>query len=101
MSIGVHGLGQGCALCPDCAGHGIVTLSSGNGWSVTEPWVELGGECSINCFKMGYMQMSSALNLSTGARSTELPRFLPQNDRESFLLIRRGNGMAPSVQNIR
>lgn len=89
MSVGVRGMGQCCALCLDCAGHRIVTLSGGNGRSVTEPREELGGECNIDCFKMGYMQMSPALNLSTGARSMELPCFLPQNDNKSFCSLER------------
>lgn len=84
MSVGVHGMEQCCALCLDCAGHRPVTLSGGNGSSVTEPWLEPGGECNTNYFTMGYMQISPALNLSTGERSTELPCFFPQNDKKSF-----------------
>uniref|UniRef100_A0A8D1B6M0 Oxysterol-binding protein n=1 Tax=Sus scrofa TaxID=9823 RepID=A0A8D1B6M0_PIG len=55
MSIGVHNIGQGCVSCLDYDEHYILTFPNGYGRSIlTVPWVELGGECSINCSKTGY-----------------------------------------------
>ncbi|EHB09895.1 Oxysterol-binding protein-related protein 9 [Heterocephalus glaber] len=55
MSFGVHNIGQGCVLCLDYDEHYILTFPNGYGRSIlTVPWVELGGECSINCSKTGY-----------------------------------------------
>ncbi|XP_041417403.1 oxysterol-binding protein-related protein 9 isoform X5 [Xenopus laevis] len=55
MSIGVHNIGQGCVSCLDYDEHYILTFPNGYGRSIlTVPWVELGGECTINCSKTGY-----------------------------------------------
>ncbi|XP_038615943.1 oxysterol-binding protein-related protein 9 isoform X4 [Tachyglossus aculeatus] len=55
MSIGVHNIGQGCVSCLDHDEHYILTFPNGYGRSIlTVPWVELGGECTINCPKTGY-----------------------------------------------
>uniref|UniRef100_A0A6I8PGU7 Oxysterol-binding protein n=1 Tax=Ornithorhynchus anatinus TaxID=9258 RepID=A0A6I8PGU7_ORNAN len=55
MSIGVHNIGQGCVSCLDHDEHYILTFPNGYGRSIlTVPWVELGGECAINCPKTGY-----------------------------------------------
>ncbi|NXQ93346.1 OSBL9 protein, partial [Sagittarius serpentarius] len=60
MSIGVHNIGQGCVTCLDYDEHYILTFPNGYGRQVnvlsilTVPWIELGGECSINCSKTGY-----------------------------------------------
>ncbi|XP_063795616.1 oxysterol-binding protein-related protein 9 isoform X2 [Pseudophryne corroboree] len=55
MSIGVHNIGQGCVTCLDYDEHYILTFPNGYGRSIlTVPWVELGGECNINCSKTGY-----------------------------------------------
>ncbi|XP_067323986.1 oxysterol-binding protein-related protein 9 isoform X5 [Anolis sagrei] len=55
MSIGVHNIGQGCVSCLDYDEHYILTFPNGYGRSIlTVPWIELGGECSINCSKTGY-----------------------------------------------
>ncbi|XP_050756998.1 oxysterol-binding protein-related protein 9 isoform X2 [Gymnogyps californianus] len=55
MSIGVHNIGQGCVTCLDYDEHYILTFPNGYGRSIlTVPWIELGGECSINCSKTGY-----------------------------------------------
>ncbi|RLW05777.1 hypothetical protein DV515_00004744 [Chloebia gouldiae] len=69
MSIGVHNIGQGCVTCLDHDEHYILTFPNGYGRQVnaligafifnalsilTVPWIELGGECSINCSKTGY-----------------------------------------------
>uniref|UniRef100_A0A2K5N8D7 Oxysterol-binding protein n=1 Tax=Cercocebus atys TaxID=9531 RepID=A0A2K5N8D7_CERAT len=55
MSIGVHNIGQGCVSCLDYDEHYILTFPNGYGRSIlTVPWVELGGECNINCSKTGY-----------------------------------------------
>ncbi|XP_064415871.1 oxysterol-binding protein-related protein 9 isoform X5 [Latimeria chalumnae] len=55
MSIGVHNIGQGCVSCLEYDEHYILTFPNGYGRSIlTVPWVELGGECNINCSKTGY-----------------------------------------------
>uniref|UniRef100_A0A2K6P4M2 Oxysterol-binding protein n=1 Tax=Rhinopithecus roxellana TaxID=61622 RepID=A0A2K6P4M2_RHIRO len=55
MSIGVHNIGQGCVSCLDYDEHYILTFPNGYGRSIlTVPWVELGGECNINCSKTDY-----------------------------------------------
>ncbi|XP_075280621.1 oxysterol-binding protein-related protein 9 isoform X4 [Opisthocomus hoazin] len=55
MSVGVHNIGQGCVTCLDYDEHYILTFPNGYGRSIlTVPWIELGGECSINCSKTGY-----------------------------------------------
>ncbi|NWQ81897.1 OSBL9 protein, partial [Columbina picui] len=63
MSIGVHNIGQGCVTCLDYDEHYILTFPNGYGRQtylyncrsiLTVPWIELGGECSINCSKTGY-----------------------------------------------
>uniref|UniRef100_A0A2K5SEC5 Oxysterol-binding protein n=1 Tax=Cebus imitator TaxID=2715852 RepID=A0A2K5SEC5_CEBIM len=49
MSIG------GCVSCLDYDEHYILTFPNGYGRSIlTVPWVELGGDCNINCSKTGY-----------------------------------------------
>uniref|UniRef100_A0A8C2V9N2 Oxysterol-binding protein n=1 Tax=Chinchilla lanigera TaxID=34839 RepID=A0A8C2V9N2_CHILA len=54
MSVGVHSIGQGCVLCLDYYEHYILTFPNGYRRSLlTMPWVELGGECSINCSETG------------------------------------------------
>uniref|UniRef100_A0A8C9DWE9 Uncharacterized protein n=1 Tax=Phocoena sinus TaxID=42100 RepID=A0A8C9DWE9_PHOSS len=55
MSTGVYNIGQGCVSCLDHDEHYILTFPNGYGRSIlTVPWVELGGECNINCSKTGY-----------------------------------------------
>uniref|UniRef100_A0A5K1VHE8 Oxysterol-binding protein n=1 Tax=Callithrix jacchus TaxID=9483 RepID=A0A5K1VHE8_CALJA len=71
MSIGVHNIGQGCVSCLDYDEHYILTFPNGYGRSIlTVPWVELGGECNINCSKTGYSVF-----------------FLSPNDKKSFCSI--------------
>lgn len=88
-------LGVNCraALCRDYAEHYILTFPSGYGKSILAvPWVELRGECNINCSKMGYMQISSsALNLLMEARSTESLLSLFSPNKKPFCSF-EGNG---------
>ena len=48
-------LSTGCVSCLEHDEHYILTFPNGYGRSIlTVPWVELGGECNINCSKTGY-----------------------------------------------
>lgn len=55
MLIGVYNIGQGCVLCLDYDEYYIFIFFNGYGRFIFIVfWVELGGECNINCFKIGY-----------------------------------------------
>ncbi|XP_027694056.1 oxysterol-binding protein-related protein 9 isoform X2 [Vombatus ursinus] len=90
MSIGVHNIGQGCVSCLDYDEHYILTFPNGYGRSIlTVPWVELGGECSINCSKTGY---SANIIFHTkpfygGKKHRIAAEIFPPNDKKSFCSI--------------
>lgn len=74
MSIEVHNIGQGCVSCLDYDEHYVLTFPNDYGRSIlTVPWVELRGECYINCSKQARVQISSStLNPSMRPRSPKL-----------------------------
>ncbi|KAM9004012.1 oxysterol-binding protein-related protein 9 isoform X2 [Sarcophilus harrisii] len=90
MSIGVHNIGQGCVSCLDHDEHYILTFPNGYGRSIlTVPWVELGGECTINCSKTGY---SANIVFHTkpfygGKKHRITAEIFPPNDKKSFCSI--------------
>ncbi|XP_072505536.1 oxysterol-binding protein-related protein 9 isoform X5 [Notamacropus eugenii] len=90
MSIGVHNIGQGCVSCLEYDEHYILTFPNGYGRSIlTVPWVELGGECSINCSKTGY---SANIIFHTkpfygGKKHRITAEIFPPNDKKSFCSI--------------
>ncbi|XP_051855666.1 oxysterol-binding protein-related protein 9 isoform X2 [Antechinus flavipes] len=90
MSIGVHNIGQGCVSCLDYDEHYILTFPNGYGRSIlTVPWVELGGECTINCSKTGY---SANIVFHTkpfygGKKHRITAEIFPPNDKKSFCSI--------------
>ncbi|XP_009248335.2 oxysterol-binding protein-related protein 9 isoform X7 [Pongo abelii] len=90
MSIGVHNIGQGCVSCLDYDEHYILTFPNGYGRSIlTVPWVELGGECNINCSKTGY---SANIIFHTkpfygGKKHRITAEIFSPNDKKSFCSI--------------
>uniref|UniRef100_A0A4W5QGD9 Oxysterol-binding protein n=1 Tax=Hucho hucho TaxID=62062 RepID=A0A4W5QGD9_9TELE len=90
MSIGVHNIGQGCVSCLEHDEHYILTFPNGYGRSIlTVPWVELGGECNINCSKTGY---SASIVFHTkpfygGKKHRITADIFPPNDKKSFCSI--------------
>uniref|UniRef100_A0A2I3G1Z6 Oxysterol-binding protein n=1 Tax=Nomascus leucogenys TaxID=61853 RepID=A0A2I3G1Z6_NOMLE len=90
MSTGVHNIGQGCVSCLDYDEHYILTFPNGYGRSIlTVPWVELGGECNINCSKTGY---SANIIFQTkpfygGKKHRITAEVFSPNDRKSFCSI--------------
>ncbi|KAM3915317.1 oxysterol-binding protein-related protein 9 isoform 4-T4 [Leptodactylus fuscus] len=90
MSIGVHNIGQGCVSCLDYDEHYILTFPNGYGRSIlTVPWVELGGECNINCSKTGY---SAIITFHTkpfygGKKHRVTAEIYPPNDKKSICSI--------------
>ncbi|KAM5323405.1 oxysterol-binding protein-related protein 9 isoform 4-T4 [Glossophaga mutica] len=90
MSIGVHNIGQGCVSCLDHDEHYILTFPNGYGRSIlTVPWVELGGECSINCSKTGY---SANIVFHTkpfygGKKHRITAEIFSPNDKKSFCSV--------------
>uniref|UniRef100_A0A8C5R9G2 Oxysterol-binding protein n=1 Tax=Leptobrachium leishanense TaxID=445787 RepID=A0A8C5R9G2_9ANUR len=90
MSIGVHNIGQGCVSCLDYDEHYILTFPNGYGRSIlTVPWVELGGECNINCSKTGY---SATITFHTkpfygGKKHRVTAEIYPPNEKKSFCSI--------------
>ncbi|XP_073499586.1 oxysterol-binding protein-related protein 9 isoform X2 [Phyllobates terribilis] len=90
MSIGVHNIGQGCVTCLDYDEHYILTFPNGYGRSIlTVPWVELGGECNINCSKTGY---SATISFHTkpfygGKKHRITAEIYPPNDRKSICSV--------------
>ncbi|XP_056388230.1 oxysterol-binding protein-related protein 9 isoform X4 [Hyla sarda] len=90
MSIGVHNIGQGCVSCLDYDEHYILTFPNGYGRSIlTVPWVELGGECNINCSKTGY---SATITFHTkpfygGKKHRVTAEIYPPNDKKSFCSV--------------
>ncbi|KAM7098821.1 oxysterol-binding protein-related protein 9 isoform 9-T10 [Molossus nigricans] len=90
MSIGVHNIGQGCVSCLDHDEHYILTFPNGYGRSIlTVPWVELGGECNINCSKTGY---SANIIFHTkpfygGKKHRITAEIFSPNDKKSFCSI--------------
>ncbi|KAK1340005.1 hypothetical protein QTO34_018569 [Cnephaeus nilssonii] len=107
MSIGVHNIGQGCVSCLDHDEHYILTFPNGYGRQVelhpflliskqqtllsilTVPWVELGGECNINCSKTGY---SANIVFHTkpfygGKKHRITAEIFSPNDKKSFCSI--------------
>uniref|UniRef100_A0A8D2D4P4 Oxysterol-binding protein n=1 Tax=Sciurus vulgaris TaxID=55149 RepID=A0A8D2D4P4_SCIVU len=90
MSIGVHTIGQGCVSCLDYDEHYILTFPNGYGRSIlTVPWVELGGECNINCSKTGY---SANIVFHTkpfygGKKHRITTEIFSPNDKKSFCSI--------------
>ncbi|KAF6345255.1 oxysterol binding protein like 9 [Rhinolophus ferrumequinum] len=90
MSIGVHNIGQGCVSCLDYDEHYILTFPNGYGRSIlTVPWVELGGECSINCSKTGY---SANIVFHTkpfygGKKHRVTAEIFSPNDKKSFCSV--------------
>nr|KAF6383090.1 oxysterol binding protein like 9 [Pipistrellus kuhlii] len=90
MSIGVHNIGQGCVSCLDHDEHYILTFPNGYGRSIlTVPWVELGGECNINCSKTGY---SANIVFHTkpfygGKKHRITAEIFSPNDKKSFCSI--------------
>ncbi|KAM5266244.1 oxysterol-binding protein-related protein 9 isoform 8-T8 [Hipposideros larvatus] len=90
MSIGVHNIGQGCVSCLDYDEHYILTFPNGYGRSIlTVPWVELGGECSINCSKTGY---SANIVFHTkpfygGKKHRITAEIFSPNDKKSFCSV--------------
>uniref|UniRef100_A0A674E6Z7 Oxysterol-binding protein n=1 Tax=Salmo trutta TaxID=8032 RepID=A0A674E6Z7_SALTR len=90
MSIGVHNIGQGCVSCLEHDEHYILTFPNGYGRSIlTVPWVELGGECNINCSKTGY---SASIVFHTkpfygGKKHRITAEIFPPNDKKSFCSI--------------
>uniref|UniRef100_A0A673YS55 Oxysterol-binding protein n=1 Tax=Salmo trutta TaxID=8032 RepID=A0A673YS55_SALTR len=90
MSIGVHNIGQGCVSCLEHDEHYILTFPNGYGRSIlTVPWVELGGECNINCSKTGY---SASIMFHTkpfygGKKHRITAEIFPPNDKKSFCSI--------------
>lgn len=90
MSIGVHNIGQGCVSCLEHDEHYILTFPNGYGRSIlTVPWVELGGECSINCSKTGY---SANIVFHTkpfygGKKHRITAEIFSPNDKKSFCSI--------------
>ncbi|XP_063057968.1 oxysterol-binding protein-related protein 9 isoform X2 [Engraulis encrasicolus] len=90
MSIGVHNIGQGCVSCLEHDEHYILTFPNGYGRSIlTVPWVELGGECNINCSKTGY---SANIVFHTkpfygGKKHRITAEIFAPNDKKSFCSI--------------
>uniref|UniRef100_A0A452G900 Oxysterol-binding protein n=1 Tax=Capra hircus TaxID=9925 RepID=A0A452G900_CAPHI len=90
MSIGVHNIGQGCVSCLEHDEHYILTFPNGYGRSIlTVPWVELGGECNINCSKTGY---SANIVFHTkpfygGKKHRITAEIFSPNDKKSFCSI--------------
>ncbi|XP_014649257.1 PREDICTED: oxysterol-binding protein-related protein 9 [Ceratotherium simum simum] len=90
MSIGVHNIGQGCVSCLDHDEHYILTFPNGYGRSIlTVPWVELGGECNINCSKTGY---SANIVFHTkpfygGKKHRVTAEIFSPNDKKSFCSV--------------
>ncbi|XP_052571033.1 oxysterol-binding protein-related protein 9 isoform X9 [Peromyscus californicus insignis] len=90
MSIGVHNIGQGCVSCLEYDEHYILTFPNGYGRSIlTVPWVELGGECNINCSKTGY---SANIVFHTkpfygGKKHRITAEIFSPNDKKSFCSI--------------
>ncbi|KAM8930268.1 oxysterol-binding protein-related protein 9 isoform 4-T4 [Pelodytes ibericus] len=90
MSIGVHNIGQGCVTCLDYDEHYILTFPNGYGRSIlTVPWVELGGECNINCSKTGY---SAIITFHTkpfygGKKHRVTAEIYPPNDKKSLCSV--------------
>ncbi|XP_053776551.1 oxysterol-binding protein-related protein 9 isoform X8 [Desmodus rotundus] len=90
MSIGVHNIGQGCVSCLDHDEHYVLTFPNGYGRSIlTVPWVELGGECSINCSKTGY---SANIVFHTkpfygGKKHRITAEIFSPNDKKSFCSV--------------
>ncbi|XP_072275733.1 oxysterol-binding protein-related protein 9 isoform X2 [Pyxicephalus adspersus] len=90
MSIGVHNIGQGCVSCLDYDEHYIITFPNGYGRSIlTVPWVELGGECNINCSKTGY---SATITFHTkpfygGKKHRVTAEIYPPNEKKSFCSV--------------
>ncbi|KAG8436911.1 hypothetical protein GDO86_007846 [Hymenochirus boettgeri] len=90
MSIGVHNIGQGCVSCLDYDEHYILTFPNGYGRSIlTVPWVELGGECNINCSKTGY---NATIAFHTkpfygGKKHRVTAEIYSPNDKKSFCSI--------------
>ncbi|XP_069498308.1 oxysterol-binding protein-related protein 9 isoform X3 [Ambystoma mexicanum] len=90
MSIGVHNIGQGCVTCLDYDEHYILNFPNGYGRSIlTVPWIELGGECNINCSKTGY---SACINFHTkpfygGKKHRVTAEVFSPNDKKAFCSI--------------
>uniref|UniRef100_A0A8D0L966 Oxysterol-binding protein n=1 Tax=Sphenodon punctatus TaxID=8508 RepID=A0A8D0L966_SPHPU len=90
MSIGVHNIGQGCVSCLDYDEHYILTFPNGYGRSIlTVPWIELGGECNINCSKTGY---NASIIFHTkpfygGKKHRVTAEIFSPNDKKSFCSI--------------
>ncbi|XP_077132076.1 oxysterol-binding protein-related protein 9 isoform X4 [Ranitomeya variabilis] len=90
MSIGVHNIGQGCVTCLEYDEHYILTFPNGYGRSIlTVPWVELGGECNINCSKTGY---SATISFHTkpfygGKKHRITAEIYPPNDKKSICSV--------------
>ncbi|XP_066453699.1 oxysterol-binding protein-related protein 9 isoform X2 [Eleutherodactylus coqui] len=90
MSIGVHNIGQGCVSCLDYDEHYILTFPNGYGRSIlTVPWVELGGECNINCSKTGY---NAIITFHTkpfygGKKHRITAEIFSPNDKKSFYSV--------------
>uniref|UniRef100_A0A8C0CZ30 Oxysterol-binding protein n=1 Tax=Balaenoptera musculus TaxID=9771 RepID=A0A8C0CZ30_BALMU len=90
MSIGVHNIGQGCVSCLDPDERYILTFPDGYGRSIlTVPWVELGGECNINCSKTG---KSANIVFHTkpfcgGKKHRITAEIFSPNDKKSFCSI--------------
>ncbi|KAM4641155.1 oxysterol-binding protein-related protein 9 isoform 5-T5 [Discoglossus pictus] len=90
MSIGVHNIGQGCVSCLDYDEHYILTFPNGYARSIlTVPWVELGGECNINCSKTGY---SATITFHTkpfygGKKHRITAEIFPPNDKKSVYSV--------------
>ncbi|XP_059545618.1 oxysterol-binding protein-related protein 9 isoform X8 [Myotis daubentonii] len=79
-----------CVSCLDHDEHYILTFPNGYGRSIlTVPWVELGGECNINCSKTGY---SANIVFHTkpfygGKKHRITAEIFSPNDKKSFCSI--------------
>ncbi|CRK98250.1 CLUMA_CG011612, isoform A [Clunio marinus] len=90
LSIGVHNIGQGVVTLCDLNEEYILTFPNGYGRSIlTVPWIELGGNVTINCPKTGYHAEIDFLTkpFYGGKRNKIQGEVYSPNEKKSFLSI--------------
>ncbi|CAO1403299.1 unnamed protein product [Diamesa serratosioi] len=90
LSIGVHNIGQGVVTLSDLNEEYILTFPNGYGRSIlTVPWIELGGNVTINCPKTGYHAEIDFLTkpFYGGKRNKVQGEIYSPNEKKSFLSI--------------
>ena len=86
LSIGVHNIGQGVIRLLDRQEDYIVSFPSAYGRSIfTVPWIEMGGEVTINCPQTGLHANIEFLTKVCVNRFTYFPHFLSTFYRNSLV----------------